>query len=77
MNQLDEDIKHLEECRELNERILSYLKELRLFRMREILNVKTELNSVESQLQSNKTEIEEYNRLITLRQMMNTENPRR
>ena len=77
MNQLDEDIKHLEECRELNERILSYMKELRLFRMREILNVKTELDSVESQSLSNKTEIEEYNRLITLRQMMNTENPRR
>lgn len=77
MNQLDDDIKHLEECRELNERILSYLKELRLFRMREILNVKTELDSVESQLLSNKTEIENYNRLIELRQMMNTENPRR
>lgn len=77
MNQLDEDIKHLEECRELNERILSYMKELRLFRMREILNIKTELNSVESQSLSNKTEIEEYNRLITLRQMMNTENSRR
>lgn len=73
MNQLDEDIKHLEECRELNERVLSYLKELRLFRMREILNVKDELNSVESQLQLNKTEIEKYNELIALRQMMNEE----
>lgn len=71
MNQLDEDIKHLEECKELNERILSYMKELRLFRAREILNVKDELNSVESQLQLNKTEIEKYNRLIELRQMMN------
>jgi len=73
MNQLDKDIKHLEECRELNERVLSYLKELRLFRMREILNVKDELNSVESQLQLNKTEIEKYNELIALRQMMNEE----
>ena len=73
MNQLDEDIKHLEECRELNERILSYLKELRLFRIREILNVKDELNSVESQLQLNKTKIKEYNELIALRQMMNEE----
>ena len=73
MNQLDEDIKHLEECRELNERLLSYLKELRLFRMREILNVEDELNSVESQLQLNKTEIEKYNELIALRQMMNEE----
>ena len=77
MNQLDEDIKHLEECRELNERILSYLKELRLFRIREILNVKDELNSVESQLQLNKTEIEKYNELIALRQMMNEENQRK
>ena len=77
MNQLDKDIEHLEECKELNERVLSYLKELRLFRMREILNVKDELNSVESQLQLNKAEIEKYNELIELRQMMNTENPRR
>lgn len=77
MNQLDEDIKHLEECKELNERLLSYLKKLRLFRMREILNVKTELNSAKSQLQLNKTEIEKYNSLIKLRQMMNEENPRR
>lgn len=65
MNQLDEDIKHLEEY---NERLLSYLKELRMYRMREIMNVKTELNSVEFQLQLNKAELEEYKRLTTLRE---------
>lgn len=69
MNQLDEDIKHLEEHKEYHERLLSYLKELRMYRMREIMNVKTELNSVESQLQLNKAELEEYKRLTTLREM--------
>lgn len=66
---LDEDIKRLEEYAKFHERLLSYLKELRLFRMREIMNVEIGLNSVKSQLQSNKADLEEHKRLTTLREM--------
>lgn len=66
---LDEDIKHLEEYTKFHDRLLSYLKELRMFRMREIMNVEIGLNSVKSQLQLNKTELEEQKRLTTLRGM--------
>lgn len=66
---LDEDIKRLEEYTKFHERLLSYLKELRMFRMREIMNVEIELNSVKSQLQLNKAELEEQRRLAALREM--------
>ncbi len=77
MNQLDKDIKFLEfwlkisrhaESGFLN-RLNKYLNELKMFRLREILNVKTELNSVESQMQLSKSELESYNRWQIARQM--------
>lgn len=68
-NKLDEDIKHLEEYKEYNERLLSYLKELRMYRIREIMNVKSELNSVQAQMQLSKSELEVCNRLQTIRQL--------
>lgn len=66
---LDEDIKRLEKYTEFHERLLSYLKELRMFRMMEIMNVEIGLNSVKSQLQLNKAELEEQKRLAALREM--------
>lgn len=77
MNQLDEDIKFLEflikiakhtESGLLN-RLADDLNELKMFRMREMMNVKTELNSVESQMQLSKSELEAYNRWQTIRQL--------
>ena len=76
MNQLDKDIKFLEfwlkisrhaESGFLN-RLNKYLNELKMFRMREILNVETELSSVESQMQLSKSELESYNRWQIARQ---------
>ncbi len=75
MNQLDRDIKYFEFCKkfsqnnEMLDRILGYLQELKLFRMREIMNVKSELNSVQAQMQLSKSELEAYNRLQTIRQL--------
>lgn len=78
MNQLDKDIMFLEFClktateseflNRLN-RLTDYLNELKMFRLREIMNVKTELNSVESQMQLSKSELESYNRWQIARQM--------
>lgn len=75
MNQLDRDIKYFEFCKKFSQnnrmldRILGYLQELKLFRMREIMNVKSELNSVQAQMQLSKSELEVYNRLQTIRQL--------
>ena len=81
MKQIDSDIKYLDFRKkftnvdtlvitdEMLGRILGYLQELKLFRMREIMNVKTELNSVESQMQLSKSELEAYNRWQTIRQL--------
>lgn len=75
MNQLDRDIKYFEFCKKFSQnnrmldRILGYLQELKLFRMREIMNVKSELNSVQAQMQLIKSELEAYNRLQTIRQL--------
>lgn len=75
MNQLDRDIKYFEFCKKFSQnnrmldRILGYLQELKLFRMREIMNVKYELNSVQAQMQLSKSELEAYNRLQTIRQL--------
>lgn len=66
---LDEDIKRLEEYAKFHERLLSYLKELRMFRMRETMNVEIGLNSVKSQLQLSKAELEEQKRLSALREL--------
>lgn len=77
MNQLDKDIKFLEfwlkisrhaESGFLN-RLNKYLNELKMFRMKEIMNVKTELNSVESQMQLSKSISESYDRWKIARQM--------
>ena len=78
MNQLDKDIMFLEFClkkateseflNRLN-RLTDYLNELKMFRMREMMNVKTELSSVESQMQLSKSELEAYNRWQIARQM--------
>ena len=77
MNQLDKDIKFLEfwlkisrhaESGFLN-RLNKYLNELKMFRLREALNVKTELSSVESQMQLSKSELESYNRWQIAREM--------
>lgn len=75
MNQLDRDIKYFEFCKKFSQnnrmldRILGYLQELKLFRMREIMNVKSELNSVQARMQLSKSELETYNRLQTIRQL--------
>lgn len=78
MNQLDNDIKYFEFCKKflqniktngMLDRLLGYMQELKLFRMREIMNVKSELNSVESQMQVGKSELEAYNRFQTMRQL--------
>ena len=77
MNQLDKDIKFLEfwlkisrhaESGFLN-RLKGYLHELKMFKLREILNVKTELNSVESQMQLSKAEMERWQRWQIARQV--------
>lgn len=78
MNQLDKDIMFLEFClktatesgflNRLN-RLTDYLNELKMFRQREIMNVKTELSSVESQMQLSKSELEAYNRWQIARQL--------
>lgn len=78
MNQLDKDIKYLEFC--LNylkmtkhaeygflNRLTDYLNELK--RLRAMMNVKSELNSVESQMQLSKSELEAYNRWQIAREM--------
>lgn len=80
MNQLDKDIKYLEFC--LNclkmtkhyesgflNRLTDYLNELKMFRLRAMMNVETELNSVQAQMQLSKSELESYNRLQTIRQL--------
>lgn len=77
MNQLDKDIEFFEfwlkiskhaESRFLN-RLKGYLHELKMFKLREILNVKTELNSVESQMQLSKAEMERWQRWQIARQV--------
>lgn len=77
MNQLDKDIMFLEFCLKtakhgasgfLN-RLADHLNELKMFRLREMMNVKTELNSVESQMQLSKSELEAYNRWQIAREM--------
>ena len=77
MNQLDKDIEFLEfwlkisrhdESGFLN-RLKGYLHELKMFKLREILNVKTELNSVESQMQLSKAELERWQRWQIARQV--------
>ena len=78
MNQLDNDIKYFEFCKKflqniktngMLDRLLGYMQELKSFRMREILNVKTELNSVESQMQLSKAELDRWQRWQITRQM--------
>ena len=77
MNQLDKDIKFLEFWLKISKhdelgflnRLNKYLNELKMFRMREIMNVNTELNSVESQMQLSKSELESYNRWQIAREM--------
>lgn len=78
MNQLDKDIMFLEFClktatesgflNRLN-RLTDYLNELKMFRQREMMNVKSEIASVESQMQLSKSELEAYNRWQTIRQL--------
>lgn len=77
MNQLDKDIKFLEflikiakhtESGLLN-RLADYLNELKMFRQREMMNVKSELNSVQAQMQLSKSELESYNRWQIAREM--------
>ena len=74
MDQLDKDVELLDFFIEtsknwmpdnyykLNMRLLNYMKELQMLRLRQILNVKTELNSVESQMQLSKSELERWQR---------------
>ena len=76
MNQLDKDIKFLEFWLKIAKRDSSgflnrlnkYLNELKMFRMKEILNVETELNSVESRMQLSKSISESYDRWQIARQ---------
>ena len=77
MNQLDKDIEFLEFWLKISKhaesgflnRLKGYLHELKMFKLREVLNVKTELNSVESQMQLSKSELESYNRWQIAREM--------
>lgn len=77
MNQLDKDIKFIEFCLKISKhaesgflnRLNKYLHELKMFRLREISNVKTELSSFESQMQLSKSELEAYNRWQIAREM--------
>ena len=77
MNQLDKDIEFLEFWLKISKhaesgflnRLNKYLNELKMFRMREIMNVNTELNSVESQMQSSKSELERWQRWQIAREM--------
>ena len=78
MNQLDNDIKYFEFCKKflqniktngMLDRLLGYMQELKSFRMREIMNVKSELNSVQAQMQVSKSELEAYNRWQIARQV--------
>ena len=77
MNQLDKDIEFLEFWLKISKhaesgflnRLKGYLHELKMFRMREIMNVNTELNSVESQMQSSKSELERWQRWQIAREM--------
>lgn len=77
MNQLDKDIKFLEfltkiakhtESGFLN-RLNEYLNELKMFRLRAMMNVESELNSVQAQMQLSKSELEAYNRWQIARQL--------
>ena len=77
MNQLDKDIEFLEfwlkisrhdESGFLN-RLKGYLHELKMFKLREILNVKTELNSDQAQMQLSKAELERWQRWQIARQV--------
>ena len=81
MNQLDNDIKYFEFCKKflqniktngMLDRLLGYMQELKSFRMREIMNVKSELNSVQAQMQVSKSELEAYNRWQITRQMQDS-----
>ena len=81
MNQLDNDIKYFEFCKKflqniktngMLDRLLGYMQELKSFRMREIMNVKSELNSVQAQMQLSKSELEAYNRWQITRQMQDS-----
>ena len=78
MNQLDNDIRYFELCKKYSkgivtngmlDRLLGYMQELKLFRMREMMNVKPELNSVESQMQLSKAELERWQRWQIARQV--------
>lgn len=81
MNQLDKDIRFLEFClktatesgflNRLN-RLTGYLNELKMFRQREMMNVETELNSVQAQMQLSKSELESYNRWQIAREMQDS-----
>ena len=76
MNQLDKDIEFLEFWLKISKhaesgflnRLNKYLNELKMFRMREILNVETELSSVESRMQLSKSISESYDRWQIARQ---------
>lgn len=74
MNQLDKDIEHYKELvanspQEIYVRLLSYMKELKMFRLREITSVQSKLITAQSQLQLTKSELETYKLLQTVRQL--------
>ena len=77
MNQLDKDIEFLEFWLKISKhaesgflnRLKGYLHELKMFKLREMMNVKTELNSVESQMQLSKAEMERWQRWQIARQV--------
>ena len=74
MNQLDKDIEHYKELvanspQEIYVRLLSYMKELKMFRLRQIISVQSKLITAQSQLQLTKSELETYKRLQTVRQL--------
>lgn len=74
MNQLDKDIEHYKELvanspQEIYIRLLSYMEELKIFRLRAITSVQSQLITAQSQLQLTKSELETYKRLQTERQL--------
>lgn len=73
MNQLNEDIKYCEELvanspQDIYIRLLSYLKELKMYRIEKALKINEELGLAKAQLQLRKSELEIYNKMQITRQ---------
>lgn len=73
MNQLNEDIKYYEKLvanspQDIYMRLLSYMKELKMYRIEKVLKINEELGLAKAQLQLRKSELEMYNKMQITRQ---------